>query len=323
MVPQLNMKILYGYDDQHYINVTSTIFNQCFKNNRLVIPTGDGARCEIIGFDPYPNVLKHILITDYNGNKYKFGHNRECVLSFEPVVQQLHNMTPHSWYHREGKLIANPADRVRALHRHMNFDHGVISDEFPEQVLAVQFVKEDAKVLEIGGNLGRNSLVLSSLLKSTDQLVVLETNLEVVPKLVENLRQNQFDTRVEPSALSSVPLISDGWVTVPTSVATEEAHKGWKPVATITFEELQTKYNIEFDTLVADCEGALYYILKDNPEVLDDIQTIVMENDYGDIDTKNMLDLILGLKGFTRIHHVAGGWGPCHDFFYEVWAKTK
>ena len=316
------MKIFYGYDDQHYINVTFTIFNKCFTNNTLVIPTGDGARCQMIGFDPYPNILKHILITDYNGVKYKFAHNRECVLSFEPIVQQLQNMTPHHWYHHEGVTIADPAERVRALHRHMNFEHGVISDEFPEQVLAVQFVKEDAKVLEIGGNLGRNSLVLSSLLKSTDQLVVLETNLEVVPKLVENLRQNQFDTRVEPSALSSVPLISDGWVTVPTSVATEEAHKGWKPVSTITFEELQTKYNIVFDTLVADCEGALYYILKDNPEVLDGIQTIVMENDYGDIDTKNMLDSILGLKGFTRVHHVAGGWGPCYDFFYEVWAKT-
>ena len=316
------MKIFYGYDDQHYINVTSTIFNQCFKNNQLVIPTGDGSRCEIIGFDPYPNILKHILIIDYNGNKYKFSHNRTCVLSFEPILQQLQDMSPASWYQREGKFIPDATARVRALHQHLNFDHGVIHDEFPEQALAMGFVKEDAKVLEIGGNMGRNSLVLSSILKSTDQLVVLETNLEVVPKLLQNLHQNQFQTRVEPSALSSVPLISDGWVTVPTSVANEVAHKGWKPVATITFDELQAKYGIQFDTLVADCEGALYYILKDNPEVLDGIKNIVMENDYGDIDTKNMLDSILRFKGFERIHHQAGGWGPCYEFFYEVWAKT-
>lgn len=315
------MKIFYGYDDQHYINVTSTIFTKCFKNNQLVIPTGDGARCEIIGFDPYPNILKHILIIDYNGNKYKFAYNRPCVLSFEPILQQLQDMNPASWYQQEGKFIPDAVARVHALHQHLNFDHGILHDEFPEQVLAAAFVKEDAKVLEIGGNLGRNSLVLSSMLKSTDQLVVLETNLEVIPKLTQNLRQNQFQTRVEPSALSSVPLISDGWVTVPASIATEEAHKGWKPVATITFDELQTKYAIQFDTLVADCEGALYYILKENPEVLDGIQTVIMENDYWDIDIKNKLDTILRLKGLVRIHHQAGGWGPCYDFFYEVWRK--
>ena len=199
------MKIFYGYDDQHYINVTSTIFTKCFKNNQLVIPTGDGQRCDIIGFDPYPNVLKHILIIDYNGTKYKFLHNRSCVLSFEPILQQLQNMNPATWYQREGKLIPDATERVRTLHQHLQFDHGVIHDEFPEQVLTMTFVKEDAKVLEIGGNMGRNSLVLSSILKSTDQLVVLETNLEVVPKLTENLRQNHFQTRVEPSALSSVP----------------------------------------------------------------------------------------------------------------------
>lgn len=315
------MKIFYGYDDQHYINVTSTIFNQCFKNNQLVIPTGDGERCRMIGFDPYPNILKHILIIDYNGAKYKLGHNRSCVLSFEPILQQLRDMSPTTWYQREGKLIPDPVARVQTLHQHLNFSHGFLHEEFPEQVLAVSYVKEDAKVLEIGGNMGRNSLILSSILKSTDQLVVMETNLEAVPKLMDNLRQNQFQTRVEASALSTVPMITDGWATIPTSIATE-VHKDWKPVATITFEELQEKYDIQFDTLVADCEGALYYILKDTPEVLDNIQTIIMENDYTDIDTKNMLDTILRFKGFTRIHHVAGGWGPCSEFFYEVWGKT-
>ena len=38
----------------------------------------------------------------------------------------------------------------------------------------------------------------------------------------------------------------------------DELLPGYKPVNTITLEELNNKYNIEFDTLVLDCEGAFY-----------------------------------------------------------------
>lgn len=315
------MKIFYGYDDQHYINITSTIFNKCFKNNQLVIPTGDGTRSEIIGFDPYPGILKHILITDYNGNKYNIPHDRECSLSFESILRQLEDMHPGKWFHREGKLIADPAERVRALHQHLRFHHGFIQDEFPEQVLSMQFVKEDAKVLEIGGNAGRNSLILSALLNHTNQLVVLETNEEVASYLVHNLRQNYFDTRVETRALSTSPILTNGWNTIPASLA-DSTHHDWKPIPTITFEELQAKYNIQFDTIVADCEGALYHIVKDNPDMLNGIRMIIMENDYTDLDEKQMLDSILRLKGFSRTYHQAGGGGPCTEFFYEVWVTS-
>jgi len=36
----------------------------------------------------------------------------------------------------------------------------------------------------------------------------------------------------------------------------------------------------DFDTLVADCEGALLPILKDTPEILAKIDLIIVENDY-------------------------------------------
>jgi FkbM family methyltransferase len=314
------MKIFYGYDDQHYVNVTSTFMNQCLKDGKLMIPVGDGPRCDIVGFDPYPNILKHILIVDYHGNKYKFHHNRECVLSFEPIVKQLQDMNPKTWWHTVGKHNTNATERVQALHRQFNFDFGTLDHEFPEQVLAAWFVKSDAKVLEIGGNIGRNSLVLSSVLDTTDNLVVLESHPDYVPQLVHNLRQNGFATRVEGSALSYSKLLQHGWDTIPESAATE-VHKDWKEVPTITMEQLEEKYQIQFDTIVADCEGALYFIFKDCPSVLDNIRMVIMENDYSDIDRKNMVDSILTMKGFTRTHHQAGGWGPCYEFFYEVWEK--
>ena len=37
---------------------------------------------------------------------------------------------------------------------------------------------------------------------------------------------------------------------------------------------------MNFNVLVVDCEGALYYILKDEPEFLNGFETIIIENDF-------------------------------------------
>ena len=89
------------------------------------------------------------------------------------------------------------------------------------------------------------------------------------------------------------------------------------------FEELEAKYSIRFDTLVVDCEGALYYILVDKPDILDGISLVIMENDYRDIQHKNTVDKILSQKGLTRVYFEEGGWLPCYSNFYEVWERLE
>ena len=89
----------------------------------------------------------------------------------------------------------------------------------------------------------------------------------------------------------------------------------------MTYDELVKKYNIAFDTLVLDCEGAFYYILQDMPEILTNIKLIIMENDYNDINHKNYIDTILQNNNFKVDYSESGGWGPCINKFYEVWIK--
>ena len=85
-----------------------------------------------------------------------------------------------------------------------------------------------------------------------------------------------------------------------------------------------SKYGIQFDTLVLDCEGAFYYILLDMPEILNNINLILMENDYFNADHKKYVDSILREKKFNVIYLVdgCGGWGPCEHNFWEVWLKS-
>ena len=72
---------------------------------------------------------------------------------------------------------------------------------------------------------------------------------------------------------------------------------------------------------MADCEGALFYILQDFPTLLTNIQTIIMENDYTTLPPKLKVDEIIKANGFKRVYAEAGGWGPCCHYFFEVWQK--
>jgi hypothetical protein len=122
---------------------------------------------------------------------------------------------------------------------------------------------------------------------------------------------------VENSALSKRKLIQKGWDTI----VSDEVLDGYCSVSTITLNQLYQKYEIFFDTLVLDCEGAFYYILMDMPEILDPVHLIIMENDYWEISKKEYIDKVLKSRGFFVDYTEAGGWGPCYSFFFEVWKR--
>lgn len=206
--------------------------------------------------------------------------------------------------------------KLNTIHRKLKFHHGYLDDELPEQKMAVRYLTGNEKVLEIGGNIGRNSMTIASIVNN-GTYVVLECDPNIAKQLKENRDLNRFQFHIENSALSKRKLIQKGWDTKPSDVL-EEGHT-W--VNTITYDELQSKYNIPFDTLVLDCEGAFYYILMDMPEILQNIKLIIMENDYHDIKHKEYVDSVLKANKFYNSYKEAGGWGPCYNNFFEVWKR--
>jgi hypothetical protein len=59
----------------------------------------------------------------------------------------------------------------------------------------------------------------------------------------------------------------------------------------------------------------------DMPEILDNINLIIMENDYHDLQKKEYVNELLTKNRFVVQYSEGGGWGPCKHFFFEVWAK--
>jgi FkbM family methyltransferase len=74
------------------------------------------------------------------------------------------------------------------------------------------YLTGNEKILEIGGNIGRNSLVIASIL-NTNNFVSLECDVTISQQLTENRDLNKFSFHIESAALSNRKLIQKGWDT--------------------------------------------------------------------------------------------------------------
>ena len=302
------MIIAYGTKDLT-IDITLTCKELLMRDQMIIIPPNDTVRARSFG-DPLYGVLKSIFITvngvttEYNDNNTVYIDTATNTVSVQSVDVNMIN------------------EKIQSMHSQLQLRYGSFCDELPEQKMAVKYLSGNEKVLEIGGNIGRNSLIISSILGKVRQhnLVVLECNMEIYNQLVENRDLNKMAFHIENSALSKRPLIQKGWDTMVADSASS-VPDGFTSVNCISYDELMQKYAVPFDTLVLDCEGAFYYILQDMPEILQNVKLIIMENDYTNFSHKEYIDYILRQNKFYIDHVESGGWGPCYPNFFEVWKR--
>ena len=292
--------ILYGIKGKT-CDVTDICIKRLNNNNIITIPAGDKNRASYFS-DHLVGIVKSIFII-LNGNESEYNENYSIRI----------NMTDYTIY--PDKNI-NINEKINSIHSKLHIKYGSLRQEYSEQKMAVRYLTGDEKVLEIGGNIGRNSLVIASIVNN-ETFVTLECDKNIAKQLEENRDLNNFTFHIENSALSKRKLIQRGWDTKPSDVL----ENGYSWVNTITLEELKDKYKIPFDTLVLDCEGAFYYILMDMPEILNGVNLIIMENDYYDIQHKKFVDATLKQYNFYNDYKEAGGWGCCYNNFFEVWKR--
>lgn len=221
--------------------------------------------------------------------------------------------------HSEEVDLKAGKQKLADIHATLSLKYGNLNQEYPEQLMAALFIPPDATVLELGGNIGRNSCTIASLLDDSSRLVVFESDPAIAKQLEENRALNHLNFYIEAAAISKVPLFQKHWLTTPDN-------SSGKSVAIMSVDDVKEKYRMPFDTLVADCEGALYYILRDDPSLLQDIQLIVVENDYLQLEHYEFVkELFLDL-GFERIYSAPltiDSSFPCKGNFFEVWRRLK
>lgn len=217
--------------------------------------------------------------------------------------------------------------RLSDLHSRLKLNYGNFSEEYPEQEMSVMYIKPDDIVLEIGGNIGRNSCIIASLLNDSKNLVVFESFNTYAQQLKDNRELNNLSFHIEDCAISKCELYQKSWNTKPVNEMYREDFVDWTKIKTSTWSDIKNKYNdLRFDTLVADCEGALYYILRDEPTFLENFQKVIIENDFKNLNHKHYVDEEFKKNNFKRVYVKALECCPIEfdnvrEFFYEVWEK--
>ena len=214
-----------------------------------------------------------------------------------------------------------PINRLHSLQNKLKITGGHFSEELVEQIIATKYINENDKVLEIGGNIGRNSMIIASLLNKPENLTVLETDPKSFEILKHNKEINNLNFKVINAGLSNYKLMQNSWDTYYDD--SYENKDNFFQVNNITYKDLIKITGTDYNVLVLDCEGAFYYILKEFPEIIVNINKILIENDYKTVEEKKYVDDILFNNNFVSVFqdYHPDKWGPFYNKFYEVYKK--
>lgn len=321
----------------------------------LLAPCDDGVRCVLLGGDPFLGVVKTLRVVVAAGGggfesrafAVRSSAERSEYVALPPAalpyIRRLRvwREAPGARPAPEWAVTDAAAAELRAtfsaerrlarLHARLRLvsPRGAhFLDEYPEQRMARRFVRPDASgVLELGGNVGRNSVVIAALLDDDRRLVTFETMPADAAHLARNRDANGQRFHIECAALSARKLVQKGWQSEVLSPG-KPVPPGWTEVATLSWAQVRAKYpDIRFDTLVADCEGALYWILEDAPEILDHMHTVLIENDFfgpNALAHKRAVDAHFVRAGLRRVYHLpmAGVPPPSASYFFEAWQRA-
>lgn len=148
--------------------------------------------------------------------------------------------------------------------------------ESREQRDANEFIKPDDKVLELGARYGGVSITINKILNDKKNHVAVEPDDKVWNALELNRDNNDCEFQICKGAISNKPLkINDGgyngFGNFTSSPSQDE--NGDIPLFKIS------DFNIDFNVLVADCEGALENFYNENKDFFKNLRLIIYERD--------------------------------------------
>ena len=151
--------------------------------------------------------------------------------------------------------------------------------EKKEQDLAKQYILENDVVLELGARYGSVSCIINSKLNNKKNQVVVEPDSRVWDALELNKINNNCEFNIVKGFLSNKKLdltnLNDCKGYGSTFVENENTL-----IPSYSMAEINEKYNLTFNVLVADCEGFLEVFFDENPNFYDNLRLIIFEADY-------------------------------------------
>jgi hypothetical protein len=126
--------------------------------------------------------------------------------------------------------------------------------------------------------------------------------------LERNKRVNNCQFHIIKGFISSKKL---GLTNLYSGYGTTSIEVNESSIPSYPLQDIKAKYNLNFNTLVADCEGFLETFFDENPSMYDDLHLVIFEADYADKCNYDKIRNKLKEKGFQTILHG----------FQNVWMK--
>jgi FkbM family methyltransferase len=173
--------------------------------------------------------------------------------------------------------------------------------ERDEQDHARYAIRPDSVVLELGARYGVVSCVINKILNNPKNQVSVEPDPRVWDILEKNRDTNGCTFEIVRGLISKVP-VRLSFDLMPSGLATKAVPSGGHINAeTFTLEEIQAKYGLKFDTLVADCEGGLGPFFEENPWMYDQLRTVLYEADCPEACDYGLIQRNLQSHGFQNV----------------------
>lgn len=172
--------------------------------------------------------------------------------------------------------------------------------ERKEQILAEKYIKPEDVVLELGARYGTVSCVINKKLKNKHNQVVVEPDSRVWQPLEDNMKRNDCDFHIIKGFISNKKMKltdKEDWRGYGTKSEEDPSSK----IPSYTLDEIQKKYKLKFNVLVADCEGFLCQFLEENPGFLDQLRLIIFEKDNPKMCNYNAIKRQLKEKKFKQL----------------------
>lgn len=194
-----------------------------------------------------------------------------------------------SWYYNDGVIFIDENNNV------------VDMDNEVEERNNVLYIPRDATVLEIGGRYGTVSVEINRHLNNPKMHTVVEPDKKIWNCLEQNKKNANSKFGIFKGAISDKPMyfIDDGYGSRTNLNSSNNIHE--YQVNTISYKDLKQITKLNYDTLVIDCEGCIEHLIKSFPEILDDVNLILLEYDFPNICDYDYVNKQFMIKGFECI----------------------
>ena len=170
--------------------------------------------------------------------------------------------------------------------------------ERDEQEQAYKYIEPNDVVLELGGRYGTVSAVINYKLENKKNHVVVEPDENIVPALIKNRDLNNSSYYILSKVISNSnkKKIESGY-----STHYVDSNYNEKTNNIISYEDFKKQFPLDFNVIVADCEGCLAEFIKMMGDDFYKINKVIFEADMAQLCNYDEIIQILLNNGFTLI----------------------